>query len=228
MSRSLTWRLVAFVAATVYAWGLQYCYARHLSVIVGAGFNNFEPGLALAAGAVALAVAPLLWFPRDERVSTVMLWLIYLVVYIPACVIPVYSLQYPLEGYVEYAAVLFLCVLLAARICKARTLRLNVTTLDLAGFITLICMLAVGGTALVVLTAGVNWQVFSGLNILYDIREQHEAAFASSPLAGYAVSILGYALLPFLMAWGLVRRRVLLVVLAASCLVAMFAASAQP
>jgi hypothetical protein len=193
---------MAYVAAFIFV------YAR---VIVPTwayeGFRAMSSPSRVALGAL-LAIAPSLWIPvRMVRPSVLVYWLLYLLVVVPVCIVPVYVLAGQ-SGPLWLAASIVLMFTAAAAVYRAPLLRLPRLRLKNYEFGVILTLLSAVSYALLIKTFGLHIQ-FLSLSDIYVIRtEFQETLQQSSPVVAYAIGWQAYVINPLLMAAGLTNRRV--------------------
>src|SRR4051794_27070674 len=162
--------------------------------------------------ATALAVAPALWIPVSaRRPSTVLVWVLYLIGYVPAIVIGLY-LTGDLGHVLPYDLALLASMAILGLLLRLPPLPLAVRGLSLTGYTRLIVGLA--ALCLVYVAAPFGIHRPPSLSAIYETRAEFATAIPSSLGGGYIVPWAANAINPTLMALGIARRRWGLVVLA--------------
>jgi hypothetical protein len=162
--------------------------------------------------ATALAVAPSLWIPVSaRRPSTVLVWVLYLIGYVPAIVIGLYLTGH-LGHVLPYDLALLASMAILGLLLRLPPLPLAVRGLSLTGYTRLIVGLAALCLVYVAATFGIHRP--PSLSAIYETRAEFATAIPSSLGGGYIVPWAANAINPTLMALGIARRRWGLVVLA--------------
>lgn len=193
---------IAYVAAFVFV------YTR--VIVPSWGYEGFRalasPGR-VAFGAV-LATAPSLWMPaRLFRPSVLVYWLLYVLVVIPACLVPVYALEQN-SGPLWLATSIVVMFTLAGVVYHIPLVRIPRLHLEHYEFAVLLALLSATFYALLILAFGLHIHYVS-LRDIYVIRtEFQETLEQSSPAVAYAIGWQAYVINPLLMASGLTKRKI--------------------
>src|SRR6266540_2401499 len=85
-------RAAAIGAAIAYVAVLDWAYTAHFSPVYAyTGLIDLEPSRGAALAVAGLAAAPAAWLPISaRRPSTIVLWALYLVGYVPTAMVPLY------------------------------------------------------------------------------------------------------------------------------------------
>lgn len=197
---------VAFVAI------LDWAYTSHFSpayAYTGLIDASPSPGAKLLVG--ALAAAPAAWLPLSaRRPSTIVLWPLYLVGYVPTLMVPLY-LKGDLGTVLPFEVGLVSSMVVLGLILRVRAPAIRLPHLSLGAFTRLVTGLAV----LCILYIGAVFGVHAlpSLSDVYTTRAEFGAAQAGAVGSGYVVPWAANAINPILMALGLAQRRLGLVAL---------------
>lgn len=169
------------------------------------GYVHSEPPWgAVALGALA-AWLPSLWMPvRLQRPSQLLYWLLYVLTYVPSCLIPILSLTRPVVETLGLTAVLLLCFALLGAGYGLPLLRLPRLSLGRRTYWTGFALLTGLLFAAVVATFGFRFE-WVGLFEVYDVRADY-ADTQAHVLVRYGVTWLGNVLFPLLLIVGLLTR----------------------
>jgi glycosyltransferase involved in cell wall biosynthesis len=193
-------------------------YVAALHLYLTSAVVVIDVPLVLVAG--VLAILPSIWLPiRIRRPSQLLTWFIYLLVYLPSAIVPFYSgTTHPRYlAYVVILALVFLGLSLASHLPVPSLARVR---LDPRLFWSALALVVTGGYLYTVSVFGVPLRLPS-LAEVYTVRDEYKDVLAAAGgLAAYVVSWLANAVNPFLIAYGLVRRRWPLVV--AACLAQLY------
>ena len=194
--------------------GLAYVLALHVvyvEVVVPAyAYTGLtDAGAALSSWVVVslIALYPLLILPvRLARPSEVVVWLLYLVGYVPTTLMPLYILG-PALGPVlplEILVAIGFGGMLAMQRLPRRALPWR--GLSEAGFTRLAMVSAVASVAFLLVFFGIPTQIPDFASV-YDARADFGAVQANVPGAGYVVAWASNVIFPLALAIGLTRRR---------------------
>jgi len=172
------------------------------------------PSLGFAAFTFLCAILPVCWLPvRQWRPSMILGYSLYLVVYIPACIVPAYNASVPLKTAAELqisllAAFAILC--LGYMVPTGRMRRLPLATSHFWGAVALYCFVVM---ALMYATFGFSLTIHS-FDDVYDVRGIHQdVAAKQSRILIYLLVWQANVVAPLLFAMGWVSRRVVLIVI---------------
>jgi hypothetical protein len=204
-------RAVAITAALAYIAALIWAYTNHYSPLFAyLGQIDARPEAMDMLIAAALAALPSAWLPIPaRRPSTILLWFLYLVGYVPMTVVPLF-----LEGELEAVlavdiamaaglAILTLIARLPPAVIRAPHLSLGTLTH---------LLLALGILSSVYIAAAFGIHAPPSLADVYITRLQSNTVFEAAIGIGYVVPWAGNAINPMLMALGMARRRADLIV----------------
>jgi hypothetical protein len=139
-----------------------------------------------------------------KRPSTIVGWGLYLTVYIPILMVTFFSLKQPTENFFAFFLVLFICLFLISLTDKLPLIPVKVFSLSQITFLLLVLFLmAVLHIQLFFLFRKIS---IPSLFNVYELRLPAREILGASKLS-YAISALGYAIHPFLIALGLVSGR---------------------
>jgi competence ComEA-like helix-hairpin-helix protein len=206
-------RGATIAASLAYVVVLVWAYRSRIAPVYDwAGLIDSAPATADLLIITPLAVLPAAWIPVPAlRPSTVMVWVVYLMAYVPAVVLPLFlgaeldkalSLDFALLASMVIIAVIGRVPLLGIR---ARPMRPLTFTALLTGLSVL--------TSLYIL-ASFGLRALPSLQDVYGTRADFKLAIGGVPGGAYLIGWATGAINPLLMAWGIARRNVLLVVLA--------------
>jgi hypothetical protein len=205
-------RATAIGAAVAYVAVLDWAYASHFSPVyayTGLIDAAATPGATLAVA--ALTAAPAAWLPLSaRRPSTIVLWALYLVGYVPTALVPLY-LTGDLGAVLPFDVGLVSSMAILALILRLRPPAIRVSNLSLTAFTRLLTALAVLSMLYIVAAFGVH--TLPSLADVYTTRAQFTVAQGGAAAGGYIVPWAANAINPMLMALGIARRRADLVVL---------------
>lgn len=159
--------------------------------------------------ALIAAVAPAVWLPRRaDRVSTVTLWILYAVPFVPASLVPHYVLGAG-WGVVPLNIGLLLAVSIPSIAQRIPVPTLHIPSLSPNAYAGAVATAGLG--AGIVLVASFGLGSLPGLDEIYDTRAEYKDRVQDAGrLVGYVVGAAGTVIFPFLIVLGLARRQGLL------------------
>ncbi|MFL6306922.1 MAG: hypothetical protein ACJ72H_25600 [Candidatus Sulfotelmatobacter sp.] len=167
-----------------------------------------------AAIAWILAVLPSLWIPAKlERPSQVVYWLLYLLVVVPACLVPIYALDDQSSGPLFLAVALVGAFALVGMIYRMPLIPLPHMQLQSHEFKAILILLSAVSYALILASFGFQFHYVS-FDDTYSVRAQFQNAMEQRPtIVAYAIGWQAWVINPLVMAVGLISRRFSWVVL---------------
>jgi O-antigen polymerase len=173
-----------------------------------AGFQSIAAPARAACG-VLLAIVPSLWMPIGlKRPSQILYWLLYLLVVVPVCLVPIYALQDQSSGPLLFAACIVAMLALVGMVYRLPLLPLLRLHLKSYEFTALLALLSGISYTLIIAAFGLHFR-YVPLAEVYVIRSQFEETLShTSALVAYAVCWQMYVVNPLLMVMGFTSRRV--------------------
>jgi hypothetical protein len=205
-------RALTLIGALVYVAALIWAYRSHFSPIFAySGLIDAAPGSSAILVTVVLAVIPAAWLPLSaDRPSSIVLWALYLLGYVPTIVVPVF-MKGVLGAVLPFDLALAGSMAMLSAILLLPPPRITVPRLSLGAFTRLLCTLGVLSALYIVAAFGIHPP--PSLSNVYGTRSSYHAQLAGTTGGGYIVPWAGNAVYPILMALGLARRRPGLVIL---------------
>ena len=174
------------------------------------GYEGFRSIAAPGHARIAwiLATLPSFWMPIHlRRPSILAYWILYLLVIVPACLVPIYSLGGQTIGPLWMAASMVAMFALAGIIYRAPLLHLPRLCLQNYEFAIILALISIVCYVLLVLSFGVHFSYVS-LRDIYLIRSSFQQTLEQAPLLlAYAIDWQAYVINPLLVAVGLTTRR---------------------
>jgi hypothetical protein len=208
--RATAWSSAA--GAALYILALEWIYASFISPVYAyMGLVYSVPEFYEFALVMVLAWLPALAMPRSvQMISEVVVWVLYLLVYVPAILMTFHIFGIQLELFVVLP--LAMGILLAAQRLPRRPVEFGFLTPGQHRFA--VAALAAGGIAAVTAVFGFSLEL-PGLSAVYDTRQDYRMSIREAPsVVGYLVPWLGRAIFPLALMLGLRDRRLTLVGLA--------------
>lgn len=166
----------------------------------------FSPAILILTS--LLAFLPSLWLPVDlQRPSQLVYWALYLLVLVPVCIVPVYSLKVSPTSTLALAAAVVASFFLLGCIYRLPLLKLNALfRWESYQFTTAVLVLTVVFYSFITYVFGFRFEL--SLLKVYDLRSEYTWELGQvGPLVAYAVNWQAYVLNPFFMGKGLVTRK---------------------
>jgi hypothetical protein len=198
---------------------IVFVYAYKLVIVPLWEYEGFHSRTTSSRAAVGwlLAVLPSLWLPvRLKRPSMVVYWLLYLLVIVPACLVPIYALDDQSAGPIILVVVLVAAFAVTGVIYTVPLISVPHLSLRSYEFKLLLAFISIACFALIISTFGFTIRYVS-FEDTYTVRGQFsDAVRHASPLVGYAIAWQAWVINPLVMAIGLRSRRVSWVLLGAA------------
>jgi hypothetical protein len=205
-------RAATIGAAVAYVAVLDWAYTSHFSPVYAyTGLIDSAPSPGAKLIVAVLTAAPAAWLPLSaSRPSTIVLWALYLVGYVPTTMVPLY-LEGDLDRVMAFEVGLVSSMAILALMVRVKPPAIRLPHLSLTAFTRLLTALAVLCIVYIAVTFGVR--ALPSLADVYTTRAEFGAAQGSAVAGGYIVPWAANAINPMLMALGIARRRVDLVAL---------------
>lgn len=209
-------RPMVMVLALFYALGIRFAYVDHIAPLLHhQGEIDLYPGLGVSLLGVLAAAAPAALLPiLSAYPGMLIVWLFYLLVYVPSSIVPLHATNYEVNGYPIFIFFLGSNLLGLAWLATRR-----IELPRLAAFLsnTRRYLATIGSVALVVevfllVSVGLQLPVMGSLEEIYGAREAvFDRLWMEGLVAtGYLLQLQSNAVLPVLTALALARRNWLL------------------
>lgn len=186
---------------------LRWAYINWLSAIFGYyGFTYTVPPDKYLLLAFVCSVLPSLWMPMEvTRPSQLGYWVLYLTVFIPSMIIPLFVQLSELPSIAWLTVTLFagFAILGSSYLFPLRRPKPAVHGQSVFWYGFALLIIICGGTAVLTLRNNIHLVSFSEI---YDVRDAARD-LSTGPLTNYSVMWLYGAINPFLLAWGLFYKR---------------------
>lgn len=196
-------RLLQVIATLVYIGTFHYMYIEWLFPLFGYfGFKYEFPGWGYVVLSYTLATIPSLYLPTKLSLpSTFLNWIIYVMVYIPSQLVPMFQNYQSHESVTVYMFTLFGGMTFMIWISGKRGFKFPEMKINSKIFWIIFGVMALALTTWVLVAFGDHMR-WPSLEDIYDQRAKSAEVIGDS-LLGYATAILSGAINPFLMAYGL-------------------------
>jgi hypothetical protein len=201
-------RAVMVLVCSLYVLVFVLVYRR---VIVSIwGYEGFHDRAKLGHAAVGwvLAAFPSLWMPiKLKRPSQVAYWMLYLLVLVPSCLVPIYALDDQSTGPLFLALCLVVVFALMSLIYRVPLLPLHRVHIESYEFSVILAILSMACYALMVSAFGFHFHYVS-FEETYSVRAQFQETLTQVPsIVAYAIGWQAWVINPFIIAVGLRSRR---------------------
>jgi hypothetical protein len=201
-------RCLLAVGLAVYVLAMHWTYTDWIVPVYGStGLVEAGPDWSSLLLVSSLALLPAVWLPVGlKQPSEIVLWVLYLLGYVPATAIPIHILG------PDLSAVLPLEIALAAAFATLGVLqrvprpKLTWLVMSERSFGRLLAILGLGLLVYIVIVFGLPAGLPSFASV-YETRAQAAVVQSESPLAGYLVPWATNVFFPLLLALGMARRR---------------------
>lgn len=206
-------QILIFVAVLGYLKVLHWSYTRLVSPGFGYLGYVYAPPLSYLYLAFVMALLPAFWMPMElKRPSQVAYWILYITVYIPSTVIPFCTVAMNPDELLLLDAVLLFCFGVLGAVYNLRLGQFTSPPIRPTAFWLVLGGVIVLAYGYILSIFGMRSNVVSLLDV-YDVRlEYKEIVGESGRLVDYLVGWLNNAVNPLLIAYGMVRKRVLPIV----------------
>ena len=232
--RPLMARLLLILGSFIYITLLHNSYVDIISDLwayQGYLYNPQSPDL--VARAWLIAILPSLWMPIAlERPSQCTYWILYLIVYVPASIIPWYWGQADSRDLLAFGIVLLAVFSLIGIINRMPLLRIATSTPSTFAYWSMIALMSVAFYALINSSFGLKLRFIDPMDgdDVYAVRleyEEMQSSAAAGRLASYAVSWQSNVINCLLMSHGLVRRKWLALIIGVFGQLLMYGTTSQ-
>lgn len=180
------------------------------------GYEGFHSRTTMEHAAIGwiLAALPSLWIPAKlERPSQVVYWLLYLLVLVPVCLVPIYALDDQSSGPLLLAASLVGAFAIVGMIYRLPLIPLPRVQVQSHEFKAILILLSTISFVLIVGSFGLQFHYVS-FDDTYSVRAQFANTIEQLPtIVAYAIGWQAWVICPLVMAVGFRTRRMSWVVL---------------
>jgi hypothetical protein len=218
-------RVVLILGVAAYLQILTNVYIERISVTWAyEGLRYSPPPAGLQSVTWVLAFLPALWLPVAlNRPSQVVYWFVYVVVYVPTCVLTLFSSTIQPELLVRFLVCLAICFFGLGQIYRLPLLQLPQCVLPPLPFWAAMAAFGLVCYAVILSVSGLHLSLVS-IEDVYGLRSDYESAVDDfGPILGYVVTWQVSLINPFLIAYGLARKSGLWLALGVGAQVLMYA-----
>lgn len=198
---------------------LLYSYARiiyPMFAYYGYTYVGWRPSVVLVG--LLLALVPAWWISIDiDRPSQFVYWVLYVCVYVPCCCILPLVTDRPALYIIAILLVLLLSMVLIYLTYHVPLLKVNKVNVSNRSFWYLMAFLCGGSVVLIFSLTRFEFEASRIVDLVYtlqvyDVRyEARNIVSAENPLLGYIIPWLGNVLIPLVFIFGILHKRLLLV-----------------
>lgn len=205
-------RAAAVTATLAYVGALVWAYRSHFSPLFAYdGLTDAGPSWSAIVIAAGLGTVPALLLPLSaDRPSSLVLWPLYLLGYVPTIVVPLFMKGY-LNIVLPFDVALLISMVILILIVRLPAPRIEVPHLSLMTVTRLLAIASLLSTIYILVVFGVHPP--PSLANVYRTRATFASETAGATSAGYIVPWAGDVINPTLMTIGIARRRIVLVLL---------------
>ena len=205
-------RAATIAAALIYVVVLMWAYISYFSPLFAYdGLTDTGPHTSAKLIAAALSVLPAAWLPLSaDRPSTLVLWPLYLLGYVPSIVVPIF-IRANVGVVLPFDAALIGSMAIVTVIVRLPPPPIRVPHLSLLALTRLLTGLALLSSLYIVAAFGIH--SLPSLGNVYTTRATFDTALGGATAGSYIVPWAGDVINPMLTALGAARRRLDLVIL---------------
>jgi hypothetical protein len=209
---SIMQRSLVMAGGATYIVLLHLVYVHLIAPVYGyMGYTYESPGFSILVISGLLAALPLLGIPvAIRRPSQVVYWVLYLIVYVPSMMIPLYTLPNT-TGLWQFVLVLAGCFILLGVVYAIPTATLPRIRLEPKLFWTVVALMSLACYGLIFSRFGFQIRLVA-LTQVYDLRSAYREDLESNGrLVAYAMAWQANVLNPLVIGYGLSQRQIPLV-----------------
>lgn len=204
---TLSATIVCFAMVLLYAIAMALAYEILATWWAYFGFTyRLTDSAPIYAACVLAAVPSVLLTHRAKNFAQGAAWIIYLLVFLPSMIVPVMQYSSNAEKVMEVFLITWISCVVFLLLCRRNVLRVELPRINPRVFWWSIGALWLAMLLLILVGFGSTFR-FVGLQDLYTQRFEGADVAGRSALIRYSIAILGSAIDPFLIAYGLYSRR---------------------
>jgi hypothetical protein len=202
-------RLILLAGAAAYVAVLTHVYIERVAPTWAyEGLRYNPPADGLQSLTWLLALLPCVWMPNAlHRPSEVVYWFLFVFVYVPTCVLTIFTLTIDSTSLVVFLGCLLACFFGVGLIYRLPLVPVPPNRVPPFIFWLGLGLFSVFSYGLIASTSGLRFELVP-LDEVYELRANYaDSVGDAGPLLGYAVSWQTSFVNPLLLAYGLSRRR---------------------
>lgn len=198
-------RLLLFVGIAFYICGLKLAYSVFISPEFSYfGYINLHPTKLVQAISTIFVLFPLLLFDTQVKVpSRVVFWIIYMMVYIPAMIVPDYVRLNGFDHIIWLKLTILFALFILYFVSELPKLPIYYIKSNKNIMIGLLTLFSLSMWAIIIQTFGIQFN-FSEMNDVYDLRESYRGQV--NRFSGYAINWQSKIINALLLAVGVVSK----------------------
>ena len=200
-------RALLIVLAAVYFLALCYSY-RHVESVafIWQNFYFEPPPWTFRMLSFALGVAPAFWLPVGlKRPSQACMWILYVMVYMPAMIVPYHVINAAPSQVVLLPLSLAAMMFLLGMLMRRQPLKIGTSGINPSLVFTALLGLALVLVPMVLVTSG-SFSINLSLADVYERRLNARDLVSPRSLLAYGIQMLSYSVAPILLIIGFLRR----------------------
>lgn len=203
-------KILLCIGMSFYVYGLKLAYTDFISPAFSYfGFINLHPSVSGQFVSILFVFIPLLWSNTHAyRPSRIVYWILYMMVYIPAMIVPDYVRVDIFDDIVILKLVLLFCMALVYMTGSFYLIPIYYTKMKRKVMFLFIGLTSLSLWGIIVQTFGIHIN-FSQVDDVYDLRESYREQV--NRLSGYAINWQSKIVNALLLALGFVNKNKLLI-----------------
>ncbi|AQY49930.1 putative B-band O-antigen polymerase [Listeria weihenstephanensis FSL R9-0317] len=203
-------KILLLVGMAFYVYGLKLAYTDFISpVFTYFGFINLHPSTSEQFVSIVFVFIPLLWSNTHAyRPSRIVYWILYMMVYVPAMIVPDYVRMDNFDEILILKCVLLFCMALLYMTANFKLIPIYYVKIKTKVMMILITLFSLSLWGIIVHTFGIHFN-FSQVDDVYDLREAYREQV--NRFSGYAINWQSKIVNALLLALGFVNKNKLLI-----------------
>jgi hypothetical protein len=220
-------KLLAMAGIWLVAFSLEWIYRESISTVLETfGFPYFPPSIGMKSLSWIFCIVPVLWMPMGIRRPTqVIYWLLYITVYVPSIMIPLFLREFSNQDVILCSAVLMVGLGITGLFYRLPLITLGHKKFSTKTFIGFFFALYLVALAIVLYTYGSHLRLAAfGDHMQVRLEARN---IPSSVVATYSLAYLAWVFNPMLMCFGLFRKKVFPFIVGAMCQLLLYSVAAS-
>lgn len=213
--KNLKFRSYIFLGAIVYMSVITFSYIYIVAPMFNyLGYRYVAPDFKFIITTGLFAVVPLTWIPLNIlRPSQLVYWLLYLLAFVPASIIPVLSLDIQIGKIILFDFVLLLSFGLLKLFHNLPLIKIPSIKITKEVFWFIISVVSLPLYVIIIINYGFKLNVVS-FSEVYEVRSLYtDSILEGGKLVAYSVAWIGNVINPLLISDGLLRRKLTVIAL---------------
>ncbi|KMT60377.1 hypothetical protein [Paenilisteria newyorkensis] len=203
-------KIVLIIGISLYVYGLKLAYTDFISPAFSYfGFINLHPSAMEQFVSIVFVFIPILWSNTHAyRPSRIVYWILYMMVYVPAMIVPDYVRMNNFDAIIALKCVLLFCMALIYMTGNFKLIPVYYTKVKTNVMLFVIALFSLSLWGIIIQTFGIHFN-FSQVDDVYDLREAYRDQV--NRLSGYAMNWQSKIINALLLALGFVNKNKLLI-----------------